>query len=242
MLEEIRRAVLDAFFSVPRGGAEIGGVLFGSHDGESVCIQAFRPMACEHALGPTFVLSEKDRTRLRAQLEESVNDVLLQGLQVVGWYHSHTRSDIFLSQLDLEIYSEFFPQPWQVALVMRPAGMKPTRAGFFFRDGSGEIHSSASYREFIAGGGQGVTHGSGDGRLVATARMPMPDRPADPLEKTSNGDSTSLAAESTEGQTQSSLPPSSLMLPRWTGSRPSPRRWIWARRSTWPCHLSAGLL
>src|ERR1051325_3075409 len=114
MLDEIRLAVVEAFFSLPRGGAEIGGVLFGSHDQKGVSIATSRPMECEHAMGPTFVLSDKDKARLKAQLEESRQDPELRSLKIVGWYHSHTRSEIFLSQLDLDIYKEFFPQPWQV--------------------------------------------------------------------------------------------------------------------------------
>src|ERR1044071_1405114 len=69
LLDEIRLAVVDAFFSIPRGGAEIGGVLFGSHTDTAIRIVAFRPMECVHAFGPTFVLSEKDLMRLKAQLE-----------------------------------------------------------------------------------------------------------------------------------------------------------------------------
>jgi proteasome lid subunit RPN8/RPN11 len=149
VLEEIRLAAVDAFFSLPRGGAEIGGILFGTNEGDEVRILASRPMECEHARGPTFVLSDKDRDRLRTQLAESGLDSGLHGLKVVGWYHSHTRSEIFLSELDLEIYREFFPEPWQVALVVRPAGLKPTRAGFFFRDRDGLIRNTASLHEFI---------------------------------------------------------------------------------------------
>jgi proteasome lid subunit RPN8/RPN11 len=199
LLDEIRLAVLDAFFSLPRGGAEIGGVLFGNRDDERVRITAFRPMDCEHATGPSFALSGKDQARLRAQLEEFRRDPLLRDLEVMGWYHSHTRSDIFLSQLDLNIYDQFFPRPWQVALVMRPTGMKPTRAGFFFREGDGEIHSSASYHEFSVGGEAGA-HGSGNGRPAMAqpapgmaARTPMPNPSVDPLQTVSNGDSASWA-------------------------------------------------
>ena len=151
ILDEIRRISVDAFFSLPRGGAEIGGILFGAHGDDTVRIQAYRPMACEHAFGPGFVLSDKDKAQLTAQFDELRRDPGLRGMEVVGWYHSHTRSEIFLSDADLNVYREFFPEPWQIALVLRPSGMKPTRAGFFFRAADGSIHSEASYHEFIAG-------------------------------------------------------------------------------------------
>src|SRR5436853_3139090 len=51
-LDEIRLLVVDAFFSVPRGGAEIGGVLLGKHEGDRLVIQEFKPLDCEHAYGP----------------------------------------------------------------------------------------------------------------------------------------------------------------------------------------------
>jgi hypothetical protein len=68
--------------------------------------------------------------------------------QPIGWYHSHTRSEIFLSSADQEIHHRFFPEPWQVALVLKPHTFEPTRAGFFFREQNGSIHSEASYQEF----------------------------------------------------------------------------------------------
>src|ERR1051326_6374542 len=80
VLDEIRLAAVDAYFSLPRGGAEIGGILFGKHDASGVKIEAFRPMECEHAMGPTFVLSDKDKSRLKAQLEEAPRDPGMHGL------------------------------------------------------------------------------------------------------------------------------------------------------------------
>ena len=64
------------------------------------------------------------------------------GLRPVGWYHSHTRSEIFFSDADLEIHKHFFPEPWQVALVMKPHTFQPTRAGFFFREADGVIRGN----------------------------------------------------------------------------------------------------
>jgi len=151
VLDEIRLAAVDGFFSLPHGGMEIGGVIFGRRSGESVRIEAIRPMECEHAMGPTFVLSENDKEQLKCQLEQARRDPLLEGLEIVGWYHSHTRSEIFLSDLDMELYDGFFPEMWQVALVVRPSGLKPVRAGFFFRGGDGSVRRSSSYHEFILG-------------------------------------------------------------------------------------------
>ena len=69
------------------------------------------------------------------------------GARPVGWYHSHTRSEIFLSDADLKIHQTYFPESWQVALVMKPHTLQPARIGFFFRETDGSVHSTASYRE-----------------------------------------------------------------------------------------------
>jgi proteasome lid subunit RPN8/RPN11 len=148
-LEEIRAAAMDAFFSIPHGGAEIGGVLWGTRAGGRVRILAAQPVECEHARGPTFTLSAKDHGRLAALLEEDGQALRAQGWEPVGWYHSHTRSEILLSAQDVEIHNRYFPDPWHVALVLRPHAMQPMRAGFFFREANGSIQADSSYREFL---------------------------------------------------------------------------------------------
>jgi proteasome lid subunit RPN8/RPN11 len=153
VLEEIRGAAMEALFSLPHGGAEIGGVLLGTRSGGRVRILAARPLACEHALGPTFTLSGKDHARLAAMLEDGLDDgcgdLRAQGWEPVGWYHSHTRSEILLSARDVEIHNRYFPDPWHVALVVRPHATQPMRAGFFFREANGSIHADSSFSEFL---------------------------------------------------------------------------------------------
>jgi proteasome lid subunit RPN8/RPN11 len=145
VLDDIRLAVTDAFFSLPRGGAEIGGILLGTFDQGRLVISDYAALDCEHAYGPSFVLSPPDEARLK-ELQSSYLNVP-GGPRPVGWYHSHTRSEIFLSDADLAIYNRFFPESWQVALVMKPHTFQPARIGFFFRQADGSVHATASYRE-----------------------------------------------------------------------------------------------
>ena len=147
VLDDIRLAVTDAFFSLPRGGAEIGGILLGTFDNGRLVISDHAALDCEHALGPSFVLSPADEARLAQLL--SAHATGARGLRPVGWYHSHTRSEIFLSDADLEIHQRFFPESWQVALVMKPHTFQPARIGFFFREADGTMHANASYREDV---------------------------------------------------------------------------------------------
>ncbi len=116
VLEEIRAAVMDAFFKIPRGGLEIGGVLFGRHSANLVRIESCRMLACDYASGPSFTLSATDHARLRDLLDAAA----AEGLLPVGWFRSRTRSGISLSEDDVALSDTYFREPWQVVLVLRP--------------------------------------------------------------------------------------------------------------------------
>ncbi len=145
VLDDIRLTVMDAFFSLPRGGAEIGGILLGTFHNGRLVITDYAGLDCEHAYGPSFTLSPPDEERLTRLLAAHRNDP--GGARPVGWYHSHTRSEIFLSDADLKIHQTYFPESWQVALVMKPHTLQPARIGYFFRQADGSVHAAASYRE-----------------------------------------------------------------------------------------------
>jgi proteasome lid subunit RPN8/RPN11 len=144
VLDDIRLAVTEAFFSLPKGGAEIGGILLGKWEHDRLGVLDHAPLECEHALGPSFTLSEGDYARL-AELVAARHPA---GMRPVGWYHSHTRSEIFLSDADIAIHKRFFTEPWQVALVLKPHTFRPMRCGFFFREADRTIHGAATRQEF----------------------------------------------------------------------------------------------
>jgi proteasome lid subunit RPN8/RPN11 len=144
VLDDIRLAVMDAFFSLPRGGAEVGGILLGGFVKGRIVIEDYQALDCEHAMGPSFTLSARDEEQL-AGIIARANE---SGRRVVGWYHSHTRSEIFLSRTDQDLHQRFFPEPWQVALVIKPHTFDPARCGFFFREPDGSIRGEATYKEF----------------------------------------------------------------------------------------------
>src|SRR5271169_2976492 len=89
VIEEIRHEVAEGYQRLSRGGIEVGGVLYGTRDGRTVRILAMRPIACEHARGPAFQLSDKDRKVLNDQLKEDAEDTHLDGLISLGWFLSH---------------------------------------------------------------------------------------------------------------------------------------------------------
>jgi proteasome lid subunit RPN8/RPN11 len=149
VLEEICADAVDGLYRFRHGGVEIGGVLYGEAAGDLIRILAYRPLDCEHAFGPRFVLSDRDRASLKDLLYAPRRQAELRGLEPVGWYHSHTRSGIELSLRDLEIYDSYFPQRWQIALVIRPDQYGPARGGFFFRERDHTVRPDSTYEEFV---------------------------------------------------------------------------------------------
>jgi len=148
VIEEIRHEVLEGFQKLSRGGIEVGGILYGTRDGRTVRIMAIRPIACEHARGPGFLLSDQDTAALTRQLEADKEDPHLEGFLCVGWFVSHTRSEIQLSDSDQDFYNAFFRAPWQVSMVVRPGRGGSMRAGFFVREADGTVNCERSYQEF----------------------------------------------------------------------------------------------
>jgi len=220
LLDDIRLAVVDAFFSLPRGGAEIGGILLGKYEKGRLQILDSVPVPCEHASGPSFILSPKDHTGLAELLANARGNP--RNAQPVGWYHSHTRSEIFLSETDLEIHKRYFPEPWQVALVFKPHTFQPVRAGFFFREADGYIQESASYHEIVLD--------------PMGARPPVAEPPVTATTTTSNSTSTPTA---TPPEALAPTPESPKPAPIRPASPPPPAL---RRKPVWPFYVLGTLL
>ena len=152
VLEEIRAYANEGLKRLSRGGIENGGVLYGERGENLVRILAWRPMQCEHAHGPGLVLSDKDRDHLSKALEAAKADPVLGDLHPLGWFVSHTRGGVSLTDADLQIYGHYFPWSWQIALVVRPVREGPAQAGFFFREPDGNVKADASYGPFVIEG------------------------------------------------------------------------------------------
>jgi proteasome lid subunit RPN8/RPN11 len=171
-LDEIRIAVVDGFYAVPRGGVEIGGVLYGKRMEGWLLITDYQKIETEYLTGPSFHLSENDEAGLRKVLAETT----FEDPQIipVGWFHSHTRSEICLSEKDLKVFQDFFPEPWQVALVLKPESLGPVRGGYFFRNGGGVVKADASAMEFtlVPYFGEKQTAKVAGARVVEPAHVP----------------------------------------------------------------------
>lgn len=137
VLEEIRRAAVEGLLRVRHGGVEIGGVLFGRLTEDRLAILAWRPIPCEHLHGPSFTLSDADRQKLQELLGSAARDAGLAGMQPLGWFHTHTRSEVLFTEADRDVHQQYFDQPWQTALVLKPDELGAVEGTFFFRDITG---------------------------------------------------------------------------------------------------------
>lgn len=148
VLEEIRHEVNQGLQKFSRGGVDVGGILYGSRDGRRIRISAIRTIPCGHLHGPSFVLSEEDQTGLSRQLSEDASDPHLRDLICLGWFVSHNRGEMALTESDVATFSRFFRDPWQVTLVIRPGRAGSMKAAFFVWEADGTIRTDRSYKEF----------------------------------------------------------------------------------------------
>lgn len=164
LMEEIRAFTCEELLQVSRGGNEVGGVLFGTRREGVIRILTWRPIACEHKHGAGFVLTAGDRMNLAVQLELARQNADLKDLRPVGCFVSHLEGGVCLSDANVETYNGFFPESWQVALVICPQGERRASAGFFFRETGGKLETKASYQSFEL---QPLVSGSAAASLVA---------------------------------------------------------------------------
>lgn len=77
--------------------------------------------------------------------------------ELVGWYHTHPGMGIFLSSYDIWLHQNFFPQLYQVALVIEPHS---STGGFFIRqaDGGLDPHHYYGFYEILNRKQRNVVH------------------------------------------------------------------------------------
>jgi proteasome lid subunit RPN8/RPN11 len=116
---------------------EVGGGLVGSRhvdtrtEEQYVLIEGVIPARFTRQ-GTTFLTFTQDTlVAMNDELEECFPD-----RRLVGWYHTHPLMGVFLSHYDLWLHNHFFPEPWQVALVVEP---HIAIGGFFVRQKEGDL-------------------------------------------------------------------------------------------------------
>ena len=122
---------------------EVGGWLLGKWrtDKESnkqfIIVDTILPAQNTISSSSYLTFTQQSQVDLRNHLDEKYPDK-----ELVGWFHTHPRMGVFLSSYDTWLHQHFFPELWQVALVIEPhAGM----GGFFIRQKDGQLDPRLYY-------------------------------------------------------------------------------------------------
>jgi proteasome lid subunit RPN8/RPN11 len=137
---------------------EVGGVLVGTWHTQAQTGRLF--IVAENALPARFTrqgnvyltFTQDSLVDLHTEMDEHY-----PGKQIVGWYHTHPRMGVFLSHYDTWLHRYFFPEPWQVALVIEPFA---NLGGFFVRQADGALDPSRyfGFYELDGTSGRSIVH------------------------------------------------------------------------------------
>jgi len=172
LFHEIDFAVNEGYRKIPHGGIEEGGLLFGKIDENAIRVEAFRSIQCEHASGPSLLLSERDLEMLTAQLANAASDPELAAWEPVGWFLAHTRGPLVLTEREAELCERYFKRPVMLTVLVKPERFQPTRFAFLVRGKDGSIPRDATQSAIIL---------PLPGRNARAANGPIPSIPAPAL-------------------------------------------------------------
>src|SRR5450759_2552187 len=91
VLHGIRATVLERFNSLPHGGAEIFGVLFGTHNSADVRVPGFRALITDHEFAHPGEMSDQVRAAFAGAIPAGSGEAGVSPVAVVGWFRSHPR-------------------------------------------------------------------------------------------------------------------------------------------------------
>ena len=176
LMDELRRQAIEAYLSLPKRGAEIGGLLFGAvrQGGSAFHIDACEDLPCEYRFGPSYKLSQTDYVLVSERLAQHQ----CEGSQpVIGLYRSYTGREAALDQTDLELMRSVLPHPHCISLLLQPLSAEKCMARFQL-GGDDATAAGRLYEPFLIEAGQ---------LTVEAPAEPVSPRaavaPAEPLEE-----------------------------------------------------------
>ncbi len=122
---------------------EVGGWLIGNWRSDQASGQEY--IVIERCLPARYIRHGSAHLTFTQDSQLTLYDTMEEKYpekELVGWYHTHPRMSVFLSDYDLFLHNHFFPHPYQVALVIEPHSRK---AGFFIRDRDGKLEGRYYY-------------------------------------------------------------------------------------------------
>jgi hypothetical protein len=172
VVDGIAGYVSEAYKSIPRRGAEAGGLLLGGvRIGRvtEISITGFEPVSIDYLYGPSFILSDASQAEFRAAMTRH------QSSEILGYYRSHTRPGFGLETSDRELAARLFPGLSGVILLIKPASAtRFTASYYFFQRGNLEMRPVGREFSFV-----GNVPG-GTPPLFAADPEPPPRRPDPP--------------------------------------------------------------
>lgn len=124
----LKRDIVHAFKSIPKRGAESGGLLCG--DLKTGRVAGVVPVPIEYKFGPTYRLSERDKKQFHKAIAEHSH--------VIGWYRSDTRNGGAPTEEDRQLTRTFFADKTCAFLIGVPDAEQSVRARVFERSGGRE--------------------------------------------------------------------------------------------------------
>ena len=130
------------------GGALVGLLCMDRDSGEQFVVVQHMLPARHTRQGSVYLTFTQDTiVDFHEEIEKNYN-----GKRIVGWYHTHPRMGIFLSHYDTWLHNNFFPEAWQVALVVEP---HKALAGFFVRRDDGALDPTRYFGFYELNGNMG---------------------------------------------------------------------------------------
>lgn len=228
VLDRLAMDIMRGFGAVPKRGAEVGGLLLGSieHDGDKtiVRIEDFHAVPCDHLKGPSYLLTEKDEARFR-DAAQRVHNAGEAGQQLVGYYRSHTRDGLGLSDEDVQLFEKYLGEASQIVLLVRPFATRTSTGAFFFQENGG-FRRESSYQEFPfkrreLGGGASAPIRNFPTDATTVESIPD-DQPAPDLREWVRNRSAENRAERVRPERQRSQPQTAAPAPPTAKTR-----WVW---------------
>lgn len=143
LLQQIRAYVNESYISRSGKGDDRGGVFFGYFEAGEIEVLDWRPIEQASSRTSHFYLDTQDRKSLRKLLDSYQQDPALRPLQVVGWFRSRTIGQPKLEEHDQQFHDEFFTNPSQFALIIRPSHQRPATACVYLKDKENQFQKTA---------------------------------------------------------------------------------------------------
>lgn len=124
------------------------GVLLGRREPSRLLIVSYRPMSCWPPGDENRSLSEQWDRSFGGLVARIRWDPKLSGLQPVGWYRAEPDASLSLSRRDLDLFNRFFPEQWQIGLILK-SGESATAGRIFLRELDRSIRPEAGFQDFV---------------------------------------------------------------------------------------------